>query len=290
MLSFDVIIAGLAIGSMYGLLALGYHITHIVSNTVNFSQGASLMVGAVVAYTLHVTWGLPLMVAIVGSILVCALLGLFIHKIVVAPFSKNGSIAWLMSTIAFGIILENAVMLTFGKESRSMPSPLPETPIRMFGAGVYPLESVVPLVGLGCALALTLFLKRTLLGKALLAAAQNRDAAMLQGIAVSQLISIAYMVSTSMAGIAGMLIAPKLNVYAGMGTMFGLKAFAVAIIGGMDSALGIMVAGLLYGLAEAAIASVLPSAYREIIGFGFVIVVLAIKPQGLFGRLAAQKV
>jgi branched-chain amino acid transport system permease protein len=290
MLSFDVIIAGLAIGSMYGLLALGYHVTHIVSNTVNFSQGASLMVGAVVAYTMHVTWGLPLAVAIVGSILVCAVLGLLIHKIVVAPFSKNGSIAWLMSTIAFGIILENAVMLTFGKESRSMPSPLPETPIRIFGAGVYPLEIVVPLVGLGCALALTLFLKRTLLGKALLAAAQNRDAAMLQGIAVSQLTSIAYMVSTSMAGIAGMLIAPKLNVYAGMGTMFGLKAFAVAIIGGMDSALGIMVAGLLYGLAEAAIASVLPSAYREIIGFGFVIVVLAIKPQGLFGRLAAQKV
>ncbi|MDB5821484.1 MAG: inner-rane translocator [Herminiimonas sp.] len=290
MLSFDVIIAGLAIGSMYGLLALGYHITHIVSNTVNFSQGASLMVGAVVAYTMHVTWGLPLAVAIVGSILVCALLGLLIHRIVVAPFSKNGSIAWLMSTIAFGIILENAVMLTFGKESRSMPSPLPETPIRMFGAGVYPLEIVVPLVGLGCALALTLFLKRTLLGKALLAAAQNRDAAMLQGIAVSQLTSIAYMVSTSMAGIAGMLIAPKLNVYAGMGTMFGLKAFAVAIIGGMDSALGIMVAGLLYGLAEAAIASVLPSAYREIIGFGFVIVVLAIKPQGLFGRLSAHKV
>jgi branched-chain amino acid transport system permease protein len=290
MLSFDVIIAGLAIGSMYGLLALGYHVTHIVSNTVNFSQGASLMVGAVVAYTMHVTWGLPLAVAIVGSILVCALLGLLIHKIVVAPFSKNGSIAWLMSTIAFGIILENAVMLTFGKESRSMPSPLPETPIRIFGAGVYPLEIVVPLVGLGCALALTLFLKRTLLGKALLAAAQNRDAAMLQGIAVSQLTSIAYIVSTSMAGIAGMLIAPKLNVYAGMGTMFGLKAFAVAIIGGMDSALGIMVAGLLYGLAEAAIASVLPSAYREIIGFGFVIVVLAIKPQGLFGRLTAQKV
>jgi branched-chain amino acid transport system permease protein len=290
MLSFDAIIAGLAIGSMYGLLALGYHITHIVSNTVNFSQGASLMVGAVVAYTMHVTWGLPLAVAIVGSILVCALLGLLIHRIVVAPFSKNGSIAWLMSTIAFGIILENAVMLTFGKESRSMPSPLPETPIRMFGAGVYPLEIVVPLVGLGCALALTLFLKRTLLGKALLAAAQNRDAAMLQGIAVSQLTSIAYMVSTSTAGIAGMLIAPKLNVYAGMGTMFGLKAFAVAIIGGMDSALGIMVAGLLYGLAEAAIASVLPSAYREIIGFGFVIVVLAIKPQGLFGRLSAQKV
>lgn len=290
MLSFDVIVAGLAVGSMYGLLALGYHVTHIVSNTVNFSQGASLMLGAVLAWTFKVSWGWPLPLAMAASIILCALLGLFIHRVVVAPFAKNGSIAWLMSTIAFGIIAENAVMLSFGKESRSMPSPLPEEPLTILGSNVYPLEIAVPAVGLACAALLALFLKRTLTGKALLAAAQNRDAAQLQGIAVAKLISIAYMASTALAGIAGLLIAPKLNVSAGMGTIFGLKAFAVAIIGGMDSALGVMIAGLLYGLGEAVIASMLPAAWREIIGFGFVVLVLAVKPQGLFGRLSAQKV
>lgn len=290
MISLNVIVAGLVAGSMYGLLALGYHVTYIVSNTVNFSQGASLMLGAVAAYVLHVRWGLPLAVAALGAVLLCAALGYFINRLIVTPFAKGGSIAWLMSTIAFGIILENLVMLSFGKESRNMPSALPEAPLRVFGTGIYPIELVIPVVGLACALALTMFLRRTLLGKALLAAAQNRDAALLQGIAVPQLVSLAYVVSTALAGIAGLLIAPKTNVYAGMGTLFGLKAFAVAIIGGMDSALGVMLAGLLYGLIEATIASTLPSAYREIIGFGLVIVVLAIKPEGLFGKRTMQKV
>ena len=290
MFSLDVIVAGLVAGSMYGLLALGYHITYIVSHTVNFSQGAALMVGAVAGYVLHVRWGVPLAWAAIGSVLLCAALGLLIHRAVVAPFAKNGSIAWLMSTIAFGIILENAVMLTFGKESRSMPSALPDTPLRWFGTGIYPIELVIPVVGVACAVLLTWFLRRSLVGKALLAAAQNRDAALLQGIAVPQLVSLAYMVSTAMAGLAGLLIAPKTNVYAGMGVLFGLKAFAVAIIGGIDSAVGVMAAGFLYGLVEAAIAASLPSAYREIIGFGLVILVLAVKPEGLFGRRAVQKV
>ena len=290
MLPLDVIVAGLVAGSMYGLLALGYHVTCIVSNTVNFSQGASLMVGAVAGYVLHVRWGLPLALAALGAVTLCAALGWLIHRLVVAPFSRNGSIAWLMSTIAFGIVLENAVMLSFGKESRSMPSVLPDTPLRWFGTGIYPIELVIPVVGLGCAAALTWFLRRTLTGKALLAAAQNRDAALLQGIAVPRLISLAYIVSTAMAGIAGLLIAPKTNVYAGMGVLFGLKAFAVAIIGGIDSAVGVILAGLLYGLVEAVIAVSLPSAYREIIGFGLVIVVLAIKPEGLLGRPAIRKV
>ena len=290
MITLDVVVAGLVAGSMYGLLALGYHITYIVSNTVNFSQGASLMLGAVTGYVLHVRWGLPLALAALCSVLLCAAVGLLVHRLVVAPFSRNGSIAWLMSTIAFGIVLENAVMLTFGKESRNMPSALSETPLRLFGTGIYPIELVIPVVGVLCAVGLTLFLRRTLLGKALLAAAQNRDAALLQGIPVTQLVSIAYMVSTALAGLAGLLIAPKTNVYAGMGVLFGLKAFAVAIIGGIDSAVGVMVAGFLYGLLEATIAASLPSAYREIIGFGLLIVVLAIKPEGLFGRRATQKV
>lgn len=290
MISLNVVIAGLVAGSMYGLLALGYHITWIVSNTVNFSQGASLMCGAVAGYVLHVRYGLPLAAAALATIPLCALLGVLIHRFVVAPFAKNGSIAWLMSTIAFGIILENAVMLSFGKESRNMPSALSDVPLRWFGSGIYPIELVIPVVGVACAIGLTVFLKHSLLGKALLAAAQNRDAALLQGIAVPQLVSLAYMVSTALAGLAGLLIAPKTNVYAGMGVLFGLKAFAVAIIGGIDSAVGVMVAGFLYGLIEATIAASLPSAYREIIGFGLVIVVLAIKPEGLFGRRTTQKV
>jgi branched-chain amino acid transport system permease protein len=132
--------------------------------------------------------------------------------------------------------------------------------------------------------------RKTIIGRALLGASQNRDAAILQGIDVKKLIILAFIVSTMLAGLAGLLIAPKINVSAGMGTLFGLKAFAAAIIGGLLSAPGCMIAGLLYGLLEALIAAYLPSAYREILGFSFLILVLIIKPNGLFGKKGVYKV
>ena len=289
-MTLDVLFAGLATGSIFGLLALGYHVTFIVAGTVNFSQGASLMIGAVLLYELHVHAGLSAWIAVPLVLLLCALLGWLVERVVVRPFSKNGSVAWLLSTIAFGIIAENLVRLTFGKESRSLPSPLATEPLRVFGAGIYPIEIVIPIVGALIAAGLWWLSRRTLTGRALLAAAQNRDAATLQGINVTHLIVIAYIVSGVLAGVAGMLVAPKLNVSAGMGALFGLKAFAAAIIGGLASAPGCMIAGLGYGLTEAMIAAKLPSAYREIVGFSVLIAVLAIKPNGLFGRAAVNKV
>jgi len=289
-MSLDIFFAGLATGSIFGLLALGYHVTFMVAGTVNFSLGATLMIGAVLLYELNVRAGMSAWLAVPLVLVACALLGMLIERVVVRPFARDGSVSWLLSTIALGIIAENLVRLTFGKESRSLPSPLAVEPLRVFGAGIYPIEIVIPLVGAGIAAGLWWLSRRTLTGRALLAAAQNRDAATLQGINVTRLIVLAYVVSTVLAGIAGMLVAPKLNVAAGMGTLFGLKAFAAAIIGGMLSAPGCMIAGLGYGLLEAMIAAKLPSAYREIVGFSLLIAVLAVKPNGLFGRAAVNKV
>jgi branched-chain amino acid transport system permease protein len=289
-LSFDVIVAGLAVGSMYGLLALGYHVTYAVSNTVNFSQGASLMLGAVLLYTFQVRYGWGTAPAILVSLGLCALFGLLVERFAVRPFARDGSISWLLTTIAVGIVLENLAMLTFGKESRGLPSPLAEKPLTLFGAGIYPLELVIPAVGLALAGLLHALLRGTRHGKALLAVAQNRDAAALMGIPVERVIAAAFALSTVLAGIAGMLIAPKFNVSAQMGTLFGLKAFAVAIIGGITSSWGVMIAGLGYGLLEAIIAAKLPSAMKEILGFAIVVAALALKPQGLFGRVTVTKV
>lgn len=290
----NVLIAGLATGSIYGLLALGYHATFIVGRTVNFSLGASMMIGAVLLWVLNVRLGVSALLAIPIVLGAAALLGVLVERIFVRPFARTAdgreSIAWLLTTIAFGIIAENLVRLTFGKEPRSLPSPLADAPLRIFGAGVYAIELVIPVVALAVAIALALLSRRTLLGRALLAAAQNRDAATLQGIDVQKLIVIAYAVATMLAALAGMLLAPKLNVSAGMGTLFGLKAFAAAIIGGLASAPGCVIAGLGYGLFEATLASTLPAAYRDIVGFTLLIVVLAAKPNGLFGRAAAYKV
>ena len=153
MLVTSAIITGLGLGSMYGLIALGFHVTYVVSNTVNFSQGSAMMLGAVLGYTFAVTLGWPLPLAVAMALPLCALFGLVVERTLVRPFAERGSNAWLMATVAGGIVLDNVVLFTFGKEPRSFPSVLATKPVEIFGAGVYPLQLVIPVVGLGIAFA-----------------------------------------------------------------------------------------------------------------------------------------
>src|SRR5262245_58079596 len=158
------IMSGLALGSMYGLIALGFHITYVVSNTVNFSQGSSVMLGAVLGYVFALRLGLPLPVACALAVISCAIFGLVVERTLVRPFASRGSNAWLMATVAGGIVLDNVVLFTFGNEPRSFPPMLSTRPIEVFGAGVFPLQLVIPVVGIAIAGALTVLLRRTRLG------------------------------------------------------------------------------------------------------------------------------
>jgi branched-chain amino acid transport system permease protein len=162
--------------------------------------------------------------------------------------------------------------------------------VEIFGAGVYPLQLVIPVVGLAIALVLQLAFHRTRTGKALLAVVQNSDAARLMGINVRRAIALSFMISTALAGLAGLLIAPLFNVHSDMGTLFGIKAFAVAILGGITSAWGVMLAGLIYGLIESLVTAFFGSTYTQIVAFSFVILALAALPNGFFGRAAVNKV
>ena len=284
------IISGIGLGSMYGLIALGFHVTYVVSSTVNFSQGSAMMLGAVLGYTFGVRLHWPMPLAVLAALMLCGLFGLAVERMLVRPFAERGSNGWLMATVAGGIVLENATLFTFGKEPRSFPSWLAEKPVDVFGAGAYPLQLVIPLAGLGIAVVLHLVLHRTRIGKALLAVVQNPDAARLMGIDVRLAIAASYAVSTVLAGIAGLLIAPLFSVHSEMGTLFGIKAFAVAILGGLTSAWGVMLAGLAYGLIEAMATAYLGSVYTQIVAFSVVILALTAMPNGLFGRAAINKV
>jgi branched-chain amino acid transport system permease protein len=290
MLITSAILTGLCLGSMYGLIALGFHLTYAVSNTVNFAQGSALMLGAVLGYGFAVTLGWPMPLAVIAALLLCAAFGLLIERALVRPFAARGSNAWLMATVAGGIVLDNAVLFTFGKEPRNLPSLLAAKPVQIFGAGVYPLQILIPIVGLGLAAVLSLALWRTRQGKALLAIVQNPDAARLMGIDVKRAVAASFAVSTALAGLAGLLIAPLYAVHSDMGTLFGIKAFAVAILGGMGSAWGVMIAGLLYGVSEALITALAGSAYTQIAMFTAVILALALMPQGLFATAPIKKV
>ena len=290
MLLASAIVTGLGLGSMYGLLALGFHVTWAVSNTVNFSQGSAMMVGAVLAYFAVMAAGWPVVLGVPAALAGCALLGLAIERVAVRPFVRRGSDAWLMATVAVGIVLDNLALFTFGKEPRSLVLPLARDQIELFGVGVFAIQLLIPLAGLGVAFALHQLARRTLLGRAWLATAQNPDAARLMGIDTGRAVAAAFALSAVFAGLAGILIAPLFNVSADMGTLFGIKAFAAAILGGIASAWGVVIAGLIYGVVEALITALLGSVYTNILTFALIIVALAFLPNGLFGRAAVRKV
>jgi branched-chain amino acid transport system permease protein len=290
MLVTSALISGLALGSMYGLLALGFYVTYAVSSTVNFAQGSSMMLGAVFAYTFAVTFGWPFVPAAIMALALCALYGVIVELAAVRPFARRGSSAWLMATVALGIVADNTVLFTFGKEPRGFPSPWASGALQVGGITVSYLQIAIPIVGLTLAAALHVFSRKTTYGKAMLAVVQSADAARLMGINVPLAITLAYAASTLFAGAAGIMIAPLFNVHSDMGTLFGLKAFAVAILGGLTSAWGVMLAGLIFGITEALITALLGSAYTQILSFALVIVALALMPNGLFGRAEVKKV
>ena len=275
----QLIVSGIAIGSVYSLIALGFQITYSVSQTMNFSQGTSVMLGAVICYWFNITLGWHMAIALPLSLICCAVFGFIVERIAVRPFAVDGSNSWLLTTIALGIILENLIMLTFGKEVRAYPSPLVQTPVDVFGFGVFPLELLTPVVVIAIAFLLRLIFTRTLWGKAFTAVSENPDAARIVGINVEELISLSFILSTVLAGVAGILIAPIYNVSAGMGTLLGLKAFATAIVGGLDSPWGIAIAGVFYGIIESLAVGYLGGSYRDIVGFSIVILTLILKPK-----------
>ena len=291
MLIATAIISGLGLGSMYGLLALGFHVTHAVSRTVNFAQGSTMMLGAVLCFTFWVTFNWPLAVAVVVALAACALWGVMVERVAVRPFVVRGSNSWLIATVALGIVLDNVVLFTFGKDPRGMPPGFLTTgAVTIAGVRVQYLQMLIPVIGLLLAAGLQVFFATSRHGKALLAVVQNRDAARLMGIRVERVVEMAFALSGLLAGIAGILVAPLFTISSTMGTLFGIKAFAVAILGGIESAWGVVLAGLIYGVAEALITALLGSTYTQIVTFALVILALAVRPNGLFGRAELRKV
>jgi branched-chain amino acid transport system permease protein len=287
---FQLILSGLALGCIYSLVALGYHITFMTSRTLNFAQGSAMMLGAVTCLILVVDFGWSTPLAMLAAILVLGLFGLALERLAVRPFVHRGSMAWVMSTLAVGIIIENVALLVFGKSPRGLPNALAQDPVTIAGAGIYPLELLIPVVVLGVAVGARLFYGGTMLGRALRATAFDREASLAVGIDVNLMVGLSYALSSMLAAIGGVLIGPLIGVSSSMGFLIGLKAFAVAIVGGLEHPVGILVASLAYGVMENLVGGYFGSSAKEIFGFSLVILVLFIRPTGLFGRTTLRRV
>jgi len=257
---------------------------------VNFAQGSSVMLGAVICHALAIGLHWPMLAAVPVALFSCAMWALIVERIAVRPFVVRGTNSWLMATVALGIVLDNLAMVFFGKEPRALPSALADDPWVIGKVGIFPLQVVIPVVGLGLAWLVHLGMVRTGLGLKLRAAVDNPDAARLMSIDVTRLVALTYAAAALLAGIGGILIAPLFNVAYDMGTLFGIKAFAVAILGGLTNPWGVVIAGLAYGLVEACATTWLGSSSTQIVTFTAVIAALALAPSGLFGGRTKARV
>jgi len=285
------ILTGLAIGGVYALVALGFHIMWSAAKAVNFAHGDTLMLGAIVTIFLMDS-GVPMPVAAVISIAVAAIFGVLLERFAVRPFTGGGAnaIGWMLTTIAVGLMVESLVTMQTGGFSRALPSPGIAGSVNVMGAGVYPQELLIPVVAILAMLGLRLMQRRTLIGRAMTAVAFDRQAASLMGIDVNRIVAFSFALAALLGAAAGILVAPVTQASSTMGLIIGLKGFAVAIIGGITSAPGVLVAGLAFGIVEKFVEGFISTAAREIVGFSLMIVVLLLFPQGLFGKKEIFKV
>ncbi|NMM35928.1 MAG: branched-chain amino acid ABC transporter permease [Glaciimonas sp.] len=291
----QLVFSGIALGMIYAVIAFGYQLTFATSGTLNFGQGEALMLGALVGLSLvsdihggpYLNFWLMIPVVIIFG----ALQGVVVEWIAVRPALKiKSEFGWIMSTIALAIIFKNLAENIWGKDDMTFPTPLTAKPFQVFGAYVQPMQVMVVLGALAMMLAVEFFNRKSIYGKAVVATANDRDAAGLMGINTSMVITFSYALSSATAAFAGVLVAPLTLTGATMGTALGLKAFAVAIIGGLTSGMGAIVGGLILGIAETLTGFYISTGYKEVPGLLLLLLVLALKPAGLFGKAAIKKV
>lgn len=285
----QLIVSGVALGMIYAVIAFGYQLTFATSRTLNFGQGEALMLGALFGLTLvgHMSyWTMLPLVLVFGF-----LQGIVVERIGVLPALKTKSeFGWIMTTISLGIIFKNTAENIWGKDDLKFPSPLPETPMTFMGVNVLPMEFLVVIGAVIMMLAVETFNRKSIYGKAVVATSNDRDVAGLMGINTGLVITFSYAMSSMTAAFAGVLVAPLTLTGATMGVVLGLKAFAVAIIGGLSSGIGALVGGVILGVAETTTGYYISTGYKDVPGLVLLLLVLAIKPAGLFGKTSIKKV
>jgi len=285
------VISGLAVGCLYALISLGYSLTFVVNGTVNMSQGQLVMLGAMLMFTMTRLWNLPFFAALLAAGIVVGLFGIITERLAIRRFSDDpNSVGWILSTLAVGIILQDIALVIWGPEEHLVTSPVGNRMVRLAGAGIYLRELLlIPFVALFLVL-LTLFYFKSHWGLWLRATADNRLATNMMGVNSNFVVAIAFALSGILGGLGGGLMSPIYAVSVSMGLSLGLKAIAVAIVGGLNSAKGIVIAGLSLGVAEVLVSLYLSPEVREMVIYLIVIAILFVKPTGLFGKPTVTKV
>ena len=287
------IVNGLSLGMAYALIAIGFSMIFGIVNLINFAQGNVYAFGAYMAF-LFIGLNFGLLPSIILSVIVTGLLGILINTVGLEPLRKKNSvpIASLITTVGIGYIIQNMLAILFGSERK----PFPEiftfiNNFNIFGVVIQGSAIGVLVVSVLLLLVLTLIVNGTKIGLAMKAVQQNPKAAVIIGINVNMVVAFAFFASSVSAAIAGVLIGSYYQIiYPGMGFMVGLKGFAASILGGIDVLHGSVAGGLIVGVSESLAAAFLGGTYRDVVAFVILILVLIVKPAGIFGRKGITKV
>ena len=283
------VFSGLTVGAIYALVALGFTLIYKASDIINFAQGEFVMLGGMTTvFVAHA--GVPLPLAALIAIIATTAIGLALHRFAIEPARGATSVALIMITIGASIFLRGTAQIVFDRRFHSLPPLLGADPIQFSGAAILPQSLVVLATATVIVVMLWLFLERTIFGKAVIATAANRLAARLIGVDTRRIVAFSFAVSAAIGAVAGVLITPIALTSYDAGTLLALKGFAAAMLGGIGSAPGAVVGGLLIGMFEALAAGYLSSNYKDAVAFLIILIVLVAIPQGLFGRAKIERV
>jgi branched-chain amino acid transport system permease protein len=285
----QVAVSGALMGLVYALVAYGFQLTYATSKSINFGQGELVMVSAFVSLSL-INLGLPYWAVVPLGLLFGAALGLAVERAAVRLALEQKSEGWILLTIITGLFLFSAAENVWGRDDRPFPTPIPSAPIHLLGVDVTGLEISVAVGVLAVMGLVELFKRRTLLGKAFEAVSADPDAGELMGISATRTVMLSYALSGGVAALAGILVSPITTVGPTMASAMILKAFSVAVVAGLESGFGVVVVGLFLGALEGLASLYIGSGWREAPGLALLILALAVRPTGVFGKAVIRKV
>jgi branched-chain amino acid transport system permease protein len=286
---FQIAVSGIATGAIYGLIAVGYSLTFMTTKALNFALGMWVMLGGMLTYSLTVLHGFQPVGVLPMVALALFVLGLLAERLSVMPFLRAGSDVWIMSTLAVGFLMIDFAEIIWGRSPTPVPPFLGKDPIYIGQVSILPQQLVIIVAACVTFVVLDLFYRRTLIGKAFRAVAHSDETSGLMGINTRRIQAVSYAMAAALAGFAGFLVVPLTLAEPQLGTVLGLKAFAIAIIAGLASPRGILACGLAYGAFEALVSGYFYTGIRDILGFSLMILALFLKPEGLFGKAVEER-
>jgi len=278
----QVLISGVTLGSLYALVGLGFVVIYRATKVVNFAQGEMMMLGAILALYFFSDLSIPYFAAFLLAVLLCGMFGIALERVAYRPLLNAPVVTLILATVAVGQMMRAGVRILRGSEVSRFPSILSAEPFVIAGVTLTPLSLSIIAIAILLVYAFMLFFRRTRLGKGMEATSENRDAALLVGISVNQTFSLVWAIGSALAATAGVLLAPLIIITPEMGTI-GIKGFIGAILGGFNSIPGAVAGCFLLGVIENLGGVYIASSMKDVIAFCVLVLILTVKPQGLFG-------